>query len=147
MKLFTLNLFIAFFILTSCTETQPEEAKVFDQKMTETIAIHDEVMPEMSRITNLIQTLESQVDSTNANLYKPVILDLKTGHDKMMEWMKDFGDDFSKTEINDGIKLNNVDSLKSRLEVLENSKKQAEDMKNHIQEAIKKAERILKQEK
>lgn len=143
MKLYKLP-FIALLIFSiSCSKPQPEEAKLFDQKMTETIAIHDEVMPKMSKITKLIKTLESQIDSTNTSVYKPAIIDLKTGHDKMMEWMKNFGDEFSKTEINEGIQLKDADSLSSRLKALEHSNKQALDMKRHIMIAITNAEKIL----
>lgn len=131
------------FIL-SCAKQQPEEAKVFDEKMIETIAIHDEVMPEMSKINKLIRNLEAKKDSTNADVYEPAIKDLKKGHDMMMDWMKDFGDEFSKSEINEGIKLTDPDSLKMRLDALEKSKKSAEKMKNQVKSAISNAEDILK---
>lgn len=139
-----------YFILTvialmlSCAKQQPEEAKVFDEKMIETIAIHDEVMPEMSKINKLIRNLEAKKDSTNADLYEPAISDLKKGHDMMMDWMKNFGDEFSKSEINEGIKLTDPDSLKMRLDALEKSKKSAEEMKNQVKSAISNAEDILK---
>ena len=129
--------------MISCADSQPKEAKLFDQKMAETIAIHDDVMPKMTKITTLITTLESKADSTNAEVYEPTILKLKTGHDKMMEWMKSFGDEFSKTEINQGIQLRNSDSLKLRLKVLEESKQEAEDMKAHVMDAISNAEALL----
>ncbi len=128
-----------------CNDPQPEEAKAFDQKMTEAIEIHDEVMPKMGKLTKLISSLEAKVDSTNAEVYKPAIRDLKKGHDMMMDWMKDFGDEFSKTEINDGIKLEDVDSLKARLKAIEISKKEAEDMKEQVMMAIENAEALLKE--
>jgi hypothetical protein len=143
--------FIKIFLVTivafalGCQTQQPEEAKAFDQKMTEAIEIHDEVMPKMGKLSKLIVDLESKVDSTNASKYKPVILDLKKGHDMMMEWMKDFGDEFSKTEINDGIKLEDIDSLKARLKAIEISKKEAEDMKEQVMMAIENAEALLKE--
>jgi len=131
-------------LMISCADSTPEEAIEFDQKMEETIAIHDAVMPEMGKINKLLSQLETQIDSTNIEEFKPAIENLKNGHDKMMSWMKSFGDEFSKTEINQGIQLKDIDSLKLRLEALDKSYEQAEDMKNHIQEAIKEAEALVK---
>ncbi len=131
-------------LIISCGDSKPKEVEQFNLKMDKTIAIHDEVMPEMTKINQLIGKLEAKMDSTNIEKYKPAVEDLKTGHDKMMTWMKDFGDEFSKTEINQGIQLKDADSLKSRLEALDVSYKQAQDMRNHIQEAISNAELLLK---
>jgi hypothetical protein len=128
----------------SCADSTPKEVEQFNEKMDKTIAIHDEVMPEMSKINRLMGKLNAKIDTTNIKTYKSAIKDLEAGHDKMMKWMKDFGDEFSKTEINQGIQLKDVDSLKLRLEALDESFNQAEDMRNHIQEAIKNAELLLK---
>lgn len=127
----------------SCADSKPEEAVLFDKKMTETIAIHDEVMPEMSKINQLITKLETQMDSTNVDEYQPAIQDLKTGHDKMMTWMKSFGDEFDRTEINQGIQLKDADSLKQRIKVLEQSYQDAIDMKTAVFEAIANAQDVL----
>jgi hypothetical protein len=64
------------------------------------------------------------------------------GHDKMMNWMKAFGDDFSSAEITQGIQLKNVDSLKSRLKVLDKSYQDAVDMRDHILSALDNAESL-----
>ncbi|MBS3737823.1 hypothetical protein [Mesohalobacter halotolerans] len=130
-------------VFASCSDTQPKEAKAFDQKMTKTIAIHDEVMPEMSKINQLISQLETKMDSTNIENYQPAIDNLKSGHDKMMSWMKSFGDEFSKSEINQGIQVKNVDSLKQHLKTLDKSFQEAKDMRDHIQEAIQEAEALI----
>lgn len=138
-------LFIAIIILfTSCGDKAPQEVELFNEKMDNTIAIHDEVMPEMGKINQLIGRLEAKMDSTNIKEYQAALEDLKTGHDKMMTWMKNFGDEFSRTEINQGIQLKDSDSLKMRLKALEDSFKEAEGMRNHIQKAIKNAKNLLK---
>lgn len=144
MKLSPLFLTLLVCVIISCEDSKPKEVKQFNEKMDQTIAIHDEVMPEMTKINRLIGKLEAKMDTTNIDTYKPAVESLKIGHDKMMNWMKDFGDEFSKTEINQGIQSTNLDSLKSRLNALDVSYKQAEDMRNHIQEAIKNAELLLK---
>lgn len=143
MKFFQLLLVGLIAILTSCSDTQPKEAKAFDQKMEKTIAIHDEVMPEMSKINQLINELEAKMDSTNIDHYQPAIESLKSGHGKMMSWMKSFGDEFNKTEINQGIQVKDEDSLKQRLKALDESFNEAKAMKTHIEEAIKKAESLV----
>lgn len=144
MKLSNIFFAVVIGLFISCADTEPKEAQLFNEKMEKTIAIHDEVMPEMSKLTRLITTLEKEADSTNAESYEPVIYDLKTGHDKMMTWMKNFGDEFSKIEINQGIQLKNIDSLKTRLEALDVSYKEAVDMRDHIKEAIKNADALIK---
>lgn len=131
-------------IVISCGDSQPKEVEIFNEKMDKTIAIHDEVMPEMTKINRLIGKLEAKMDDTNEEEFKAAINDLKSGHDKMMTWMKDFGDEFSRTEINNGIQLKDQDSLKTRLDALDESFKQAEDMRDHIQKAISSAELLLK---
>ena len=140
------NVIYAFIIglIVSCADSTPKEVEQFNEKMDKTIAIHDEVMPEMSKINRLIGKLDAKMNSTNIDTYKPAIKELEAGHDKMMNWMKDFGDEFSKTEINQGIQLKDIDSLKLRLEALDESFNEAEDMRNHIQDAIKNAELLLK---
>jgi len=99
----------------------------------------------MTKLTSLIQKLEAKKDSTNVETVQPVIRDLKQGHDMMMEWMKDFGDEFSKTEINEGIQLSNIDSLKARLDALSKSKTAAEKMRDKIVSSMEKAETLLNQ--
>ncbi|RRO20272.1 hypothetical protein EIG84_04930 [Flavobacteriaceae bacterium 14752] len=143
MKITQLLLAGLVFFLISCSDSKPKEVTEFNKKMTETIAIHDEVMPKMSKINQLLSQLETKMDSTNVEKFQPAMEDLKSGHDKMMTWMKSFGDEFSKTEINQGIQLENVDSLKQRLKALKQSHIMAEDMKAHIQKAIEEAEALV----
>jgi hypothetical protein len=137
-------LFVLFIgLIFSCAESEPKEAELFNEKMKQTIAIHDEVMPKMTKITMLIQTLDKRLDSTNVESLQPAILDLKLSHDKMMTWMKNFGDDFSRTEINEGIPLKDVDSIISRLKVLDESQRSAEDMRNFLLQSIENAETLI----
>jgi len=148
MKRFTLLLFALSFVIISCksNDNQIKEAKEFNQKMEQTIAIHDEVMPKMSKINQLLSQLEVQIDSTNRMQIEPVMENLQSGHDEMMNWMKSFGDEFSKTEINQGIQLKSVDSIKQRLRTLEKSYQNAQEMKKQILGAIKKANTLLEKE-
>ena len=143
MKIFNVFFVTILLVLVSCSNPEPKEVQVFNEKMDKTIAIHDEVMPEMSKISRLMTNLETKMDSTNVETIKPAIEDLKIAHDKMMTWMANFGEEFSRTEINEGIQLKNADSLKLRLKALDKSMEEAKDMRDHVNEAISNAEALV----
>ncbi len=146
MKINTILVGLMACILIGCTETRPKEADEFDKKMDETIAIHDEVMPKMGEINELLSDLETQMDSTNRERIELVMTKLQNGHESMMTWMKTFGDEFNKTEINQGIQTKDVDSLKQRLEALDKSYSEAKAMKEEIFTAIERAKVLLESE-
>ena len=60
----TFKLIGAFLILMSVSCKQ-------DNKMTEVIAVHDEVMTEMGTLTKLVGELNSKVDSTETGMKCP----------------------------------------------------------------------------
>ena len=67
------------------------------------MAIHDEVMPEMKTIGQLVSELEPLVDSTAAGQeYANAVTDLQAAHRSMMDWMAGFGERFDSEEILDG---------------------------------------------
>ncbi|MGX1023340.1 hypothetical protein [Psychroflexus sp. MBR-150] len=140
-----LSVFIICFIF-SCKEHQPKEAQEFNKKMEQTIAIHDQVMPKMSDINQLLNQLENQIDSTNRAQIESAMQKLQDSHESMMKWMKSFGDEFSKTEINQGIQTKNVDSLQLRLKALEKYNIEAKNLKKHISEAIENANALIEKE-
>lgn len=130
-------------VLFSCTTEADKLSETFNLKMTEAIDVHDEVMPKMGKMSGLMKQLESQMDSLNQSAHKAAIKDLQVGHDKMMKWMKALGDDFTPNEIQDGLQTKDMDSIKLKIQAIEKSFKDAEDMKNHINNAIAKAEELL----
>ena len=132
------------FLIVSCKDEAPKEAKEFDKKMDETIQIHDEVMPKMSEITSLIKQLEKKKDSlaTSKNVDETKEK-LQKGHDKMMTWMKDLSDSFTAQQINQGIQIKDQDSLQKALKKLEELRSEADDMQKLINSSIEDAEQIL----
>jgi hypothetical protein len=136
----------------SCQQGPSEESKTFDKQMKETIQIHDDVMPQMSKINTLITELEAQkneleqaeeVDIEKVELHENAISNLKDAHDLMMSWMKNFSNSFSRTEINTGLETTDKDSIKAKLQLLETQYDSAEAMQTSITEAIENAQIIL----
>ena len=140
----TFSILIMLFLIVSCQDETPQEAKEFDKKMDETVQIHDEVMPKMSEITSLIKQLEKKQDSlaTSKNI-EETKEKLQKGHDKMMTWMKDLSDSFTAQQINQGIQIKDKDSLQKALKKLEELKAEATDMQKLINSSIEDAEQIL----
>ncbi|MDQ3017367.1 MAG: hypothetical protein M3R25_11700 [Bacteroidota bacterium] len=104
----------AFLTLNSCTQQSPtadnaEQTKGISQDSktieTEVMRIHDEVMPKMTDIQHLTMQLRerktsAKEDATGKPSY-PAGLDeqltsLKNAENNMMDWMKNYSDQFSK---------------------------------------------------
>ena len=94
-------------ILVACKNKEAEpEAPAGPTQMEQVVAMHDELMPEMSTIGELISKLEATMDTTKADSIKiKVIADLKHANNSMMVWMKEFGGAFETDEIMNGAEL------------------------------------------
>lgn len=137
-------LFVSIILISSCQEETPKEVKTFDDKMEKTIAIHDSVMPKMSKISDMISKLEQKKDSlSESKEVQAAKEDLEQAHDQMMTWMKDLSNTFTAEQINQGIQTREMDSLKKAIKDLDKLKKEAESMQNAINSSIKKAEELL----
>ena len=63
--------------------------------MKEVMAIHDELMPKMGTIGELVSQLdEVMTNDASSDNYATAREDLKASHKAMMDWMKGFGDRF-----------------------------------------------------
>lgn len=143
MKYFIM-LFVSIIFISSCQEETPKEVKAFDDKMEKTIAIHDSVMPKMSKISDMISKLEQKKDSlSESKEVQTAKKDLEQAHDQMMTWMKDLSNTFTAEQINQGIQTREVDSLKKAIKDLDKLKKEAESMQKAINSSIKQAEELL----
>ena len=137
-------LFVSIILISSCQEETPKEVKTFDDKMEKTIAIHDSVMPKMSKISDMISKLEQKKDSlSETKEVQTAKEDLEQAHDQMMTWMKDLSNTFTAEQINQGIQTREMDSLKKAIKDLDKLKKEAESMQNAINSSIKQAEELL----
>ncbi|WP_430429124.1 hypothetical protein [Maribacter litoralis] len=130
----TIAIFITF---TSCKETKKAEEET--SKMTEVMAIHDEVMPKMGTIGKLVGQLKPMADSLGSgSVEAKAMKDLQEANRSMMDWMQEFGDRFDADEILNGKEL--TDEKKQWLEEEEEKVKQ---VKENINSSIANAEKIL----
>jgi len=93
--------------VVACKNKEAEpEVPAGPTQMEAVVAVHDELMPKMSEIGQLISKLESNIDSTNVDSVKvKAVMDLKDANMSMMNWMKDFGAAFESDEIMNGAPL------------------------------------------
>ncbi len=99
------------FGLASC---KPEPKAPEKTQMQAVMEVHDAVMPKMGTIGKLVKELGLKKDSLNGfeapdqeaieNIEK-ALDSLKAGHKFMMDWMKDFGSQFTAEEILKGKEL------------------------------------------
>lgn len=139
-----IGLLVLIAIVLSCDTEADKLSEEFNAKMDMAVEVHDELMPKMGKIGNLINALEKDMDSLNRDTHEAAMKELQLGHDRMMSWMKTFGGNFSPQEIQDGLQTKNVDSIKQKLELIELNYKAAENMKTLINSAIENAEDLLK---
>ncbi len=104
-KLFILGALLLSVVACKNKEAEPE-VPAGPTQMEQVVAMHDELMPKMSTIGELISKLEANIDSTNVDSIKiKTIADLKHANQSMMTWMKDFGTAFESDEIMNGAEL------------------------------------------
>ena len=132
----TFKLIGAFLILMSVSCKQ-------DNKMTEVIAVHDEVMTEMGTLTKLVGELNSKVDSTETGMkYGNAKKDLQNAHKAMMDWMKGFRDNFDSDEI-----LNGKALTADKQKLLDEEMDKIHEVKKLMESSIQNAEDLLGSEK
>lgn len=140
------------FISVSCEKTPKEKKETpeatnevlvyqekFNELMKETVAVHDEVMPKMSSLLGLIVTVEAS-DTMDKELQNELLEKLKDAHSHMMSWMKGLSGDFSREEVNGKIATQDLEELKIKLEKLENSYLDAQNMSKKMNSSIENAE-------
>lgn len=139
------NLFMALLVVilfTACkeNETKTEEPQGPSQ-MEQVVEIHDELMPKMSVIGELISKIEANIDTLNIDSVKvKSVVELKAANESMMKWMMDFGSAFESDEIMNGVEL--TEDKKQTLNEFEQS---ANELKVQMETAIKNAEVVLNQ--
>jgi len=103
------------------------------------MAVHDEVMPEMQTIGQLVSELQPLVDSTaTGQEYAQAVDDLKAAHKSMMDWMSGFGKRFDSEEIMQGKAL----SEEKQAWLLEEEIK-VKAMKKQVDSSIARAKSLL----
>ncbi|PKA97972.1 hypothetical protein B0O79_1652 [Flavobacteriaceae bacterium MAR_2009_75] len=125
---------IPFLFMSACKE-QKETSQ-----MKEVMAIHDEVMPKMSKLGDLVGELNSKEnDSTEiGKKYKQARKDLQVAHKSMMDWMQNFGNRFGPDEI-----LNGKELSEQKKQWLDEEEEKIKEVKEHINKSIDNANSLL----
>lgn len=134
----SLYFLIVMILLTSCSGGSKDKKEKELQE--EVMAIHDEIMPEMSRLEKLSQKLDSVKNSMrskdNASSSKIEKIekqkqDLSEAHKSMMQWMRNY------ERPSDTMEHQQV------IEYLEEEKTKIQDVKEKFNSSIKQAEATL----
>ncbi|NKI26189.1 hypothetical protein HCG49_06415 [Arenibacter sp. 6A1] len=132
-KSFLLFAMLLIAISFSCKE---EESKT---QMQNVIAVHDEVMPKMGTISQLISQLEER--SMEDHTYMLAKKDLELAHKAMMDWMKGFSERFSPNEIMKGQELS-----EEKQQWLDEEEVKVNALKEQMNSSIEKAQQLLQKE-
>lgn len=123
----------------SCKEDKKTEVSAETSQMKEVMAIHDEVMPKMSKIGRLVATLRKKIDTDQGTAEdKQAMEDLQDANKSMMDWMQGFGKNFDSEEIMDGKALTPV-----KQKLLDEEEEKVKIVKEKINTSIAKAEALL----
>lgn len=147
MKLKTLTLFllgIVIFGAISCDNTSEEKDK-YDALYNEVIAAHDEVMPKMGELSSLSQKLKQRADSiqTSTDIYEKGIEDLENSYDFMMEWMRDFSEEFVKDQT--PFEELSTEERETKIEALEEEVTTVNKLRDQINGSIKRAKELIEE--
>jgi enamine deaminase RidA (YjgF/YER057c/UK114 family) len=109
--------------------------------MKKVIDVHDEVMPKMGEMSNLIKELESKIDTTvQGKSYAKAQQDVKDAYDFMMTWMSDFSDKFPHEE--EGGKADS-EKISSQMKLLREEEIKVHSLKDQINSSITNAKQLL----
>lgn len=136
-----LILLCAILAFASCkNETKKEESAQGAEKMQEVVAVHDEMMPKMTTIGKLSGELKERLDAEvmKDSAKIEAMDDLKEAHNAMMDWMRNFGNDFTFEEINKSKSLS-----EEKMETLDEYEVSVQKMKEKMNTAIENARQVL----
>ena len=142
MKNILILLVCSVFVLTTACK---EEKKVDEgpSQTEQVLAVHDEVMPKMKTIGNLVGELKSKVDSTAmGQQYEVAMKDLQNAHKSMMDWMQNFGTRFDQDDIRMKKELTEQKQL-----WLDEEELKVKALKEEINGSIERAEALLNKTK
>lgn len=132
-------LFIFSVLFLSCKEETKDPSA---QQMKEVLVVHDEVMPKMGTISNLVAQLKPKVDSTEQGMAnEKAMKDLQESYSEMMEWMKRFNGRFESDEI-----LNGKALTPEKKRWLKEEKQKIEALKQNVEVNISEAEALLRKQ-
>jgi len=141
-------LFALLLILTSCKNEKESELDAemasFDELTEQTIAVHDEVMPEMGHLMDLSMEIDETLKNADvSDAQSEELLDsqiqLENAHDAMMDWMKGYSTEFPYEAETPSTK----EELDQKMMILEKSFENIKTVKSQTEEAIANAQHLL----
>lgn len=144
MKIFkTLIIAILAITMQSCGSSTSKGEMEFNQLLQEVFDVHDEMMPQMGKLSELRQQLEERAEEEpmDAIAYKEVIAQLEAAHKGMMDWMKDFGEVFPYKE--NRLEGMNEEEIKESIALMEKQKVKVDAMKQDMEVSMQNAKTIL----
>lgn len=140
------TLFIAVLALglSSCGQKDSKgDVEEFNTLLAEVFEVHDDMMPQMGKISEMRQELEvlAQEQPMDSVAYNEAIQDLIAAHKGMMDWMKDFGVVFPYKE--DRLEGMTEAQIKESIELMKEQKVSVDAMKLKMQESMEKAQVLL----
>jgi len=131
-----LFIFVLLAVATSCRKEKDTP------QMKEVLAIHNEVMPKMTELGNLVGELNSKEDSTELGMqYKEARIELQAAHKSMMDWMQNFGNRFTPDEVLNGKELTDQKQL-----WLDEEEEKVIVLRQQVNSSIEKAKKLLGKE-
>lgn len=108
--------------------------------MKEVMAIHDVVMPKMSKLGSLVGELnDKENDSTDLRIqYEQARKDLQAANKSMMDWMQNFGNRFDPDEILNGKELSD-----QKKQWLDEEEEKVKALQKEINSSIENAKVLL----
>ena len=129
-----------FFIISGCSSSTGEQDCTSDeclkkQSYDNVIAVHDEVMPKMSYISELKGQIEERMNATDDSVvvaaWQELMVNLDVADEAMWVWMRQFNSDF------EGVALDEA------LGYLKSEQDKIDEVARKINEAINEAEENL----
>lgn len=145
MKLVKTHWFILIFLgmgLLSCNNKSDAQKK-YEQNFEEVLRIHDEVMPKMGKLNALSVELKKQIDTSSNDFqkYEKARKDLEAAYDFMMDWMRDFSDDYVRNQP--ALEELSEEEIIRKNQGLEEEIEKANQMKEAVNSSIENARALL----
>lgn len=126
-------------LLTLSCKNENKTSSTEKSQMQEVLAVHDEIMPKMGTIGDLISRIDTKIKETDSTeILVNTSQDLKDSHKTMMDWMKDFGERFDSDEILKGKPLS---AEKQRF--LDEDEAKINALRDHMNSSIQNAQDLL----
>lgn len=137
-------IFILLIGVWACEKKTSEAELRYKENVEYVMDGHDDLMKDMTRVSQLIRETESKIDTTEqGQTFKQVNENLKAANDQMFAWMRDFSKEFP--DINKKDQVFTEDEYRERAARLEKFKSSLNEMETAFETSISEAENALNQ--